>query len=321
MSKADNFVSISIATASSGDKTIITISADVDGIYSLDVGGSSYNVTVIYGIGRIVLSLPEGEYYANASFDDENYNSIISNATFEVLKDPDFNVAINKDIIIGDTLILNVSVKNDATGIVTFCIGENNYTSTINQGHAIIGIPNMNAGNYTVQVLYSGDEQYSARASEMVIHVKKVSLKIDNAKYGWSKSITYQAKLIDEDGKAVANKQVSFSINGKSIKSYTNDDGLAKVSVSLKIGSYAVKASSDYGSLSRNITVVSRFSGNKNINMYYFDGTKYSFKVYGNNGKLVGANQKITVKLNKKTYTLKTNKNGVASLTLSLIHI
>jgi hypothetical protein len=50
--------------------------------------------------------------------------------------------------------------------------------------------------------------------------------------------------------------------------------------------------------------------------MYYFDGTKYSFKVYGDNGKVVGANQKVVVKLNKKTYALKTNKNGIVSLTI-----
>ena len=45
--------------------------------------------------------------------------------------------------------------------------------------------------------------------------------------------------------------------------------------------------------------------------MYYFDGSKYSFKVYGDNGKLAGAGQVVVVKLNKKTYKLKTNKNGI----------
>ena len=38
--------------------------------------------------------------------------------------------------------------------------------------------------------------------------------------------------------------------------------------------------------------------------MYYFDGSKYTFKVYGNNGKLVGANQKVVIKLNKKNKKL-----------------
>ena len=50
--------------------------------------------------------------------------------------------------------------------------------------------------------------------------------------------------------------------------------------------------------------------------MYYFDGTKYSFKVYGDDGKLVGANENVKVKINKKTYTLKTNKNGVVSFAI-----
>ena len=64
------------------------------------------------------------------------------------------------------------------------------------------------------------------------------------------------------------------------------------------------------------VRTFSRFSGNKNISMYYFDGSKYSFKVYGDNGKLAGAGQVVVVKLNKKTYKLKTNKNGIVSLTI-----
>ena len=62
------------------------------------------------------------------------------------------------------------------------------------------------------------------------------------------------------------------------------------------------------------IKVVSRFSGNKNVNMYYNDGSKYSVKVYGNNGNAVGKNQVVTIKINKKIYKVKTNKNGYAIL-------
>ena len=47
--------------------------------------------------------------------------------------------------------------------------------------------------------------------------------------------------------------------------------------------------------------------------MYYFDGSKFNVKVYGNDGKIVGANQIVVIKINKKAYKVKTNKNGVAS--------
>ena len=62
------------------------------------------------------------------------------------------------------------------------------------------------------------------------------------------------------------------------------------------------------------VKVVSRFSGNKNVVMDYFDGSKYRVRVYNDLGKPAGAGQIVTFKLNKKTYKVKTNKNGWAIL-------
>ena len=45
--------------------------------------------------------------------------------------------------------------------------------------------------------------------------------------------------------------------------------------------------------------------------MHYFDGSKYTLKVYGKTGKLL-SKQTVTIKLNKKTYKIKSNKKGVA---------
>lgn len=53
--------------------------------------------------------------------------------------------------------------------------------------------------------------------------------------------------------------------------------------------------------------------------MYYYDGSKYSVKVYGDNGNAVGKNQVVTIKINKKTYKVKTNKNGYAILKIPSI--
>lgn len=40
---------------------------------------------------------------------------------------------------------------------------------------------------------------------------------VHDAMYGWSNSIDYSVKLIDEDGNPVPNKEVLFSIIGKII--------------------------------------------------------------------------------------------------------
>lgn len=47
--------------------------------------------------------------------------------------------------------------------------------------------------------------------------------------------------------------------------------------------------------------------------MYYFDGTKFTVRIFGDS-TWVGKGQVVTVKLNKKTYKLKTNAKGYITL-------
>jgi hypothetical protein len=63
-----------------------------------------------------------------------------------------------------------------------------------------------------------------------------------------------------------------------------------------------------------NIKVLSRFSGASNVVMYYFDGSKFKSRIVGDGGKFVGKNQAVTIKLNKKTYSIKTDANGYVTL-------
>lgn len=60
--------------------------------------------------------------------------------------------------------------------------------------------------------------------------------------------------------------------------------------------------------------VKSRFSGAGNVVMYYFDGSKFKSRIVGDDGKYVGKGQTVTIKLNKKTYKVKTSANGYVTL-------
>ena len=301
-----------------GHDVTISISADVDGVYVLDVNGSLYDIIVANGVGSRALSLPVGDYFANVTFENPNYNSIIENDIFSVLPYEDYDIAVGANTpIYGDDLIVFVRLPQNATGNVSLMINGSLYSSFIVNGSANFNISNLKPGDYLISVMYGGDEIYYGKSVNISAHVKNVSvIHLYDATYGWAKSITYQARLIDEDGNAVSNREVLFSIGGKSFKSYSDANGYARVNLGLKIGVYNITVSSLYGKITKKITIVSRFSSNKNVKMYYFDGSKYSFKVYGDNGKLVGANQVVTVKINKKTYKIKTNKNGVARLTI-----
>jgi hypothetical protein len=57
---------------------------------------------------------------------------------------------------------------------------------------------------------------------------------------------------------------------------------------------------------------------NKDVSNYYGAKTNYKVRIYGNDAKPVGAGKVVTFKVNGKTYKIKTNKNGYATLAVKL---
>ncbi len=60
------------------------------------------------------------------------------------------------------------------------------------------------------------------------------------------------------------------------------------------------------------ITVVSRFSGNSNVNMFYGDGSSFKVRAYDDDGNPVGAGRDVMIKLKNSIYFAETNSKGYA---------
>ena len=278
--QADNYVSISANDTVYGDVTRILIYAGADGIYTLDINGSLIDVEVYRSYGRLEMILPVGDYYINGTFNNPNYNSFIINATCSVSKADNTAFIMVEDTF--DGYPAEIRIYSPVNGI---------YLLDVNG--TIINVSVFNGVGKATMMLPVGS--YYANAS------------FDNPNYNTviSNAIFNVYELVlsgpGDNGGSAGNTDYNVSVSGNSSGS-GNSLGSGNLS----------------GSDNPLITVrtFSRFSGNKNISMYYFDGTKYSFKVYGDNGKPVGANQVVVVKLNEKTYKLKTNKNGIISLTI-----
>ena len=71
-----------------------------------------------------------------------------------------------------------------------------------------------------------------------------------------AKTIKFTAKLLNNKGKIVKNKQVTFKINGKTIKAKTNNKGVATASLTnLKVGKHTITTSYGKCSVKNTITV------------------------------------------------------------------
>ena len=133
-----------------------------------------------------------------------------------------------------------------------------------------------------------------------------------NMYYGDGK--VYKVRVFDNDGNPVkANEKVTFQIANKKYTKLTDKNGYASFKIDLKPGIYQIYVRyHDFDIL--NTVIVNNVL--KSITNFKSRAVKptitYKVKFLGKNKK----NKKIKVKFNKKTYTAKTNKKGIATFKL-----
>jgi len=120
----------------------------------------------------------------------------------------------------------------------------------------------------------------------------------------------------------LVNKNINFVINNVKYPSKTNKDGVASVNLAVDPGTYEVTASfsgdSSHGgaNITFEIEVLPTIKAN-DITKYYKGSTKYSATFVDSKGNPL-KNKKVTIKVNGKSYTKKTNSKGIVSLPINL---
>ena len=139
-------------------------------------------------------------------------------------------------------------------------------------------------------------------------------------------NVAYTITLKDINNNPIANEPIIVNINFKTTKLTTNSKGQATVKINQKTGSYTIKvnyAGDDIAyapSSSQAKITVNKLSTKivaSNYAMFINKADNYQLTLKGSNGKVI-ANQKVKIKVNKKTYTVKTNAKGVAKVKLKL---
>lgn len=126
----------------------------------------------------------------------------------------------------------------------------------------------------------------------------------------------YSARLVDGNGNAIPNRLVSITFNNKVYNRTTDINGFVSLAVNAKVGTYKIiiKDLTSGTSLTSTVKILSTIKSS-NISKVAGDGRKFKATFLKNNGKAL-ANKYIKFKINGKTYKVKTNSKGVASLSV-----
>lgn len=138
----------------------------------------------------------------------------------------------------------------------------------------------------------------------------------DVTKYYKGKTL-YTAKFLNIQNHPLANKKVSIKVKGKSYTIKTDSKGLASLAINFKPGTYKVTAKNpDTGYRVTNTFKILSTIDTKNLVKFYKDSRKFSAKFLKSNGKVL-SKKIIKFKIGKRVYKVKTNKKGIARLSLN----
>ena len=251
--------------------------------------------------------------------------------------------ALVNDVKYGSEIEIDVIVRKDSRnldeGSVFILINNKTYSANIVNGTAKIKIPNLDAGDYdNLKVIFNGSSKYANSFDVVSFSVLKLNTTVTVAaktyviNYGGKYSVTIK----DENGKVLAGKTVTLTINGKEYKATSDANGVATFSLtksmlkSSGVKTVIVKFAGDNNYVGSNATA--KITVNKETvkilkakKTYKFKKSKKTknIKVTLKNSKNNAMKKvKVTLKLSgkkikgKKTITAKTNKKGVVTFKL-----
>ena len=253
---------------------------DIDGnvltnqTVSFLINGKLYNRTTgSNGIASININLGAGKYTVVASYAGSSmYGSSSVTSLVEVLSTISANDVVKfykngtqyyAKFVDGNwNPLINTEVKFNINGV--FYIRNTN-----GSGIARLNIA-LDSGKYILTAIHPNGEMFANN-----ITVLSTINSGDMTKY-FKNGTQYYATFYDDSGNPLINTTVRFNINGVIYERITNDKGTAMLTIALYPGSYILTAIHPNGeSKGYNIKVLSTLIDNKDINMYYMDGSKY----------------------------------------------
>ena len=325
---SDYNMTVDIADIVKGENATITVSVPEDGTGSVivTINGTDYNGTVVNGTAKVIIpGLDEGTYKVVTFYTGDNkYDSMIVNGTITVNKNTKTTLTMDNlvkyfngpqklmaKLVDGfGNPIANATVYFTINGKVYARITDENGTASI----AIRLLPS----EYKASALFNGTDDYDMAAVNASVLVKNTILGNDTTLY-FRNGTQYVAKFLDGNGKALANTDVKFNINGVFYTRVTDENGIARLNIRLDPASYIITAYNPVTGEQKanNITVLPRIIA-KDLSMKYLDGSTFNAALVDGQGKAIsGVN--ITFNINGVFYHRTTNADGVTKLNIRLM--
>ena len=322
VSKIDDYeLAIDAAPIKMGEDAIIKVTAPegADGRIVININNQDYVANIVDNVATFTVSgLVNGNYTITATYDGNDRYDKKQN-TSEITVSGYAMSAKADNIKVGENATIIVNLPANATGSVSVTINNKSYNATINNGEAIITIPDLAAGDYSATVIYSGDGNYTANSAKVTFTVSEVSninLTADDVVMIYKDGSRLYATLLDAKGNPIANATISFTINGVTYNRTTDANGSASLALNLVHGTYTATVGYENTTVNASVVIKSSIAANDLVKMYRNDTQFYA--TFLDVGAKPLANTNVTFNINGVFYTRQTDANGTAKLNINL---
>ena len=250
------------------------------------------SVEIINGIAKFTDRLVKGQYDFFIEYQgDNNYfkaNTTLNTSVDKVMPEINYSVEIN-----GKNVIIYVNIEN-ATGIVEYSSAIDKYNKTLSKGSTLFN-GTYPAGNNTVTLKYYGDDANFKTTKEIAFFIKQsTTVKAGSVSVIYANTTKVTVTLTGENG-PINNATVQITFNGKTYKAKTGSNGKVTISVSGSV-------------LPKSYTCTVKFAGD---NTSLASSGKFKITVKKATPKIVASKKtyKVSTKIKKYTVTLKNHKN------------
>ena len=281
---------------------VVAVNNDSDYVSVVEDDSSLHSTTNYSGSNKTTTPL-------KASFDEVEKENYIKNSTFNVK-------------------LLDENKKGLANKTVHFTLNGKIFDSiTDKNGNAKLTL-NVGKGTYTVKYSFNESGYKAVKSSKNILVIGTTASKIAVSDFtAYSTIINYYKVTLTVDGMPLSGRTVKFTIHGKSYKDKTNSKGVASLAIGLKKGVYTVKYSFAGENIIKKVSGKAKVTVVKGLpkkitkanSVIYRHKTLGQFKIKLKDARgYVLKNKKVTFTINKKKYTKRTDKNGIATLDIKL---
>lgn len=291
------------------------------------VNGMEIHALSLEGIARISHVFDkEGTYKIDANYTgSRRYVVIVGQATLNVVKRPTTFDVCDKTVYYSVKDNLTALLKDAEGNIVknvpvTIILSNRTYLLSTDETGMVSLEYDLPVGNYDVMLKFDGNEDYYSTHANVVIKVLS-TIHANDMTRGYNSGCDYEFSLLDVDGTPLANSNVTVKVNGKAYSLISDVNGAIKFNQQFNVGEYYIELKNPISNetITKKFMISKRITNNENLIMDYFDGSSFKVRIIGDDGSYVGAGQTVIFYINKQKCTVKTDKNGYASLKITIL--